>query len=268
MRLDVGSILGIVISLSAILLGNVLEGGHLAALFQPTALLIVAGGTVGATMLGLPLPVFLRAVRALRDVFSSAPQRDNSVLIEEIVEYAQKARREGIIALERPLEETNEPFLKKALMLAVDGADSKAMRENLDLIIEHYEDDKEQLAKVWESAGGYAPTIGIIGAVLGLIHVMQSLADVSAVGKGIAVAFVATIYGVAFANLLLLPVAAKLKLRLREEVKRLELMMEGALAIQEGMNPSLIREKLSSFSSEEQKKGEPRPDSERAPVST
>ncbi|MET0286562.1 MAG: flagellar motor protein [Polyangiales bacterium] len=268
MRLDVGSILGIAIGLSAILLGNMLEGGHLSALFQPTALLIVAGGTVGATMLGFPLPVFVRAVRALRDVFTSPPQQDNNSLIEEIVEYAQKARREGIIALERPLETANEPFLKKALLLAVDGADSKSMRDNLELIIEHYEDDKEQLAKVWEAAGGYAPTIGIIGAVLGLIHVMQSLSDVSAVGRGIAVAFVATIYGVSLANLLLLPVAAKLKLRLREETKRLELMMEGALAIQEGLNPSLIREKLSSFYQETRKKSEAGGVSTRAEVRT
>ncbi len=268
MRLDVGSVLGIAIGLSAILLGNLLEGGHLAALFQPTALLIVAGGTTGATMLGFPLPVFVRGIRALRDVFSSPPQHDNGVLIDEIVEYAQKARREGIIALERPLEESREPFLKKALLLAVDGADSKAMRDNLELIIDHYEEDKEQLARVWEAAGGYAPTIGIIGAVLGLIHVMQSLSDVSAVGKGIAVAFVATIYGVSFANLLLLPVAAKLKLRLRDEIKRLELMMEGALAIQEGMNPSLIREKLSSFSAEERNKSEAGGVSTRAAVRT
>jgi chemotaxis protein MotA len=268
MKFDVGSVLGIGIGLSAILLGNLLEGGHITALVQPTALLIVVGGTVGATMLSFPLPVFVRAVRALRDVFSQQPQQDNAALIEEIVDYAQKARREGIIALESPLEQANEPFLKKALLLAVDGADSKAMRDNLELIIEHYEDDKEQLARVWESAGGYAPTIGIIGAVLGLIHVMQSLSDVSAVGKGIAVAFVATIYGVSAANLLLLPVAAKLKLRLREETKRLELMMEGALAIQEGMNPSLIREKLSSFYQEEAKKNEAGGVSARAEVRT
>jgi chemotaxis protein MotA len=135
--------------------------------------------------------------------------------------------------------------------MAVDGADSKTMRDNLELLIVHYEEDREKLAKVWESAGGYAPTIGIIGAVMGLIHVMQSLSDVSKVGKGIAVAFVATIYGVALANLLLLPVAFKLKLRLKAETKLLEMMMEGALAIQEGMNPSLIREKLQGFYQEE-----------------
>lgn len=253
MKVDVGSLLGIAVGCSAILLGNALEGGHLAALFQPTALLIVLGGTLGATMLGFPLPVFARAVRALRAVFSE-DKHDPMRVIEEIVEYAQKARRDGIIALERPIENASDPFLRRALLLAVDGADSKTMRENLELIIAHFEEDKEQLAKVWESAGGYAPTMGIIGAVMGLIHVMQSLADVSAVGKGIAVAFVATIYGVAIANLLLLPVAFKLKVKLKAETKLLEMMMEGALAIQEGTNPSLIREKLSGFYRKEKSK--------------
>jgi chemotaxis protein MotA len=250
--MDVGSLLGIILGLSAILLGNVLEGGHLSSLFQPTALLIVVGGTIGATLLGFPLHVFVKAVRALRSVFLDE-RRDTGRIIDEIVEYAQKARRDGIIALEDPLERASDPFLRRALMMAVDGADSKTMRDNLELLIVHYEEDREKLAKVWESAGGYAPTIGIIGAVMGLIHVMQSLSDVSKVGTGIAVAFVATIYGVAMANLLFLPVAFKLKLKLKAETKLLEMMMEGALAIQEGMNPSLIREKLQGFYQEEQK---------------
>jgi chemotaxis protein MotA len=149
------------------------------------------------------------------------------------------------------VEDSSEPFLRKAMMMAIDGADSKSMRDNLELIIDRAEEDKERLAKVWESAGGFAPTIGIVGAVLGLIHVMQNLADVSQVGSGIAVAFVATIYGVSLANLLFLPVAAKLKLRARSEIILLELMMEGALAIQEGMKPNLVREKLEAFYHEE-----------------
>jgi chemotaxis protein MotA len=246
MKLDVGSLLGIAVGLGAVLVGNALEGGHISALVQPTALLIVAGGTLGATLLGFPLPVFIQAVKALREVFSD-DRRDAQAIIDEIVGYGQKARRDGIIAIEEQIESASDPFLYKALLMAVDGADSKTMRDNLELMISHFEDEKEKLAKVWESAGGYAPTIGIIGAVMGLIHVMQNLADVSAVGRGIAVAFVATIYGVALANLLLLPVAFKLKLKLKAQTKLLEMMMEGALAIQEGMNPSLVREKLSSF---------------------
>jgi chemotaxis protein MotA len=249
---DLGSILGIVLGFSAILLGNALEGGHLSALYQPTALLIVLGGTMGATMLGVPLKVFLAAMMALKDVFLES-KRDAGALIDEIVEYAHKARRDGIISLEQLVEQSNEPFLKKAMLMAIDGADSKTMRDNLELIIDRADEDKERLAKVWESAGGFAPTIGIIGAVMGLIHVMQNLSNVAAVGSGIAVAFVATIYGVSFANLLFLPAAAKLKLRIRAEITLLELMMEGALAIQEGMKPNLVREKLEAFNHEEKK---------------
>lgn len=246
MKLDIGSLLGIAVGLGAVLVGNALEGGHISALVQPTALLIVAGGTFGATLLGFPLSVVVEAGRALREVLFDQ-HRDVRAIIDEIVAYGQKARRDGIIAIEEQVQSASDPFLSKALMMAVDGADSKTMRDNLELMISHFEEDREKLAKVWESAGGYAPTIGIIGAVMGLIHVMQNLADVSAVGKGIAVAFVATIYGVALANLLLLPVAFKLKLRVKAETKLMEMMMEGALAIQEGMNPSLVREKLSSF---------------------
>lgn len=244
--MDVGSILGILLGFTAILLGNAMEGGHLSSLFQPTALFIVLGGTIGATMAGVPLKVFVRAVKALRDVFIES-KKDSSQLIDEICEYAHKARRDGIISLEDTIEGSSEEFLKKAMLMAIDGADSKTMRENLEQIIDRVEEDQEHIAKVWESAGGFAPTIGIIGAVMGLIHVMQNLADVSHVGSGIAVAFVATIYGVALANLLFLPVAQKLKLRVREEITRLELMMEGALAIQEGMKPNLVREKLDAF---------------------
>lgn len=247
--MEVGTILGLVIGFSAILLGNALEGGHLGALFQPTALLIVVGGTIGATLVGTPLPVFVKAVRAAREVFVDRP-RDRALLVQTLVEYAQKARRDGIIALENALALEQDAFLKKAMMMTIDGLDSKTMRENLELVITHIEDEREKLPKVWESAGGYAPTIGIIGAVMGLIHVMQNLSNVSAVGAGIAVAFVATIYGVTFANLLLLPIAAKMKGKLRDDIATLELILTGALAIQEGQNPNLIRDKLEHFASD------------------
>ncbi len=248
--MDLGSVLGILIGFGAILLGNALEGGHIGALIQPTAMLIVLGGTIGATMLGFPLNVFIKACKGMRDVILDK-KRDHKKLVDEIVEYAQKARRDGIIALEGVVQNASDPFLKKALMMAIDGADSKMMRDNLELVITHTEDDKEKIPKVWEAAGGYSPTIGIIGAVMGLIHVMQNLADVAAVGAGIAVAFVATIYGVALANLMFLPAAGKLKLKVKAEITMLELMMEGALAIQEGQNPNLIREKLQGFHHDE-----------------
>jgi chemotaxis protein MotA len=244
--MDLASVLGLLVGVSAILLGNALEGGHITALVQPTAFLIVVGGTLGATMLGAPLPVFLRAVKALRGVFMHEP-RDMRKLVDEIVSYAQKARRDGIISLEGSVRETSEPFLRKALMMAIDGADSKTMRESLELAIAQIEEEGERLAKVWESAGGYAPTIGIIGAVMGLIHVMQNLADVSAVGAGIAVAFVATIYGVALANLVFLPASTKMKTKLEMEITTLEMILEGALAIQEGQSHHYVRDKLSAY---------------------
>jgi chemotaxis protein MotA len=244
--MDLASVIGLAIGLIAIVGGNALEGGHVGALIQPTAFLIVFGGTIGATMLGFPMPTFVAACKAFKVVFMNK-KTDPAKLVEEISEYAQRARRDGIIALEQVVANASHPFLTKALTMAVDGADSKSMRENLDLIIQHYEEEGDKPAKVWEAAGGYAPTIGIIGAVMGLIHVMQNLSDVGAVGRGIAVAFVATIYGVGMANLIFLPASAKLKLKHRQDVILMELMLEGSLAIQEGQNPNLIKEKLQAF---------------------
>lgn len=252
--MDVGSLVGLLMGLCAIVVGNIIEGGHSDSLLQPTAAMIVLGGTIGATMVSFPIPVFIRAVKELKAVFTEK-KRDPKKLIEEIVEYAQKARRDGIIALEQMVQKTSHPFLTKALTMAVDGADSKSMRENLELMLTHMEEDGEKPAKVWEAAGGFAPTIGIIGAVMGLIHVMQNLTDVGAVGRGIAVAFVATIYGLVSANLVFIPSSTKLKQRHRDEMISLELMLEGSLAIQEGQNPNLIREKLQAFYSEHETKG-------------
>jgi chemotaxis protein MotA len=254
--MDLGSVVGLVCGLAAILVGNAIEGGHIEALLQPTAAMIVLGGTIGATMVSYPMPVFVRACKSMKTVFSEK-KREPGKLIEEIVEYAQKARRDGIIALEQMVQKASHPFLTKALTMAVDGADSKSMRENLELMISHMEEEGEMPAKVWESAGGYSPTIGIIGAVMGLIHVMQNLSDVGAVGRGIAVAFVATIYGVGTANLVFLPAAGKLKLKHRADMIGMELMLEGALAIQEGQNPNLIKEKLQAFYSDQESKEKP-----------
>jgi chemotaxis protein MotA len=245
--MDKASILGIGVGVGAILVGNALEGGHISALIQPTAALIVVGGTIGATLIGFPLATFVTAMKSLKDVFFGSHDDDAGPLIQEITGYALKARRDGILSLEDQLPQVQHPFLRRALVMAVDGLDSKSMRENLEGMLDRLDEEGELPAKVWESAGGYAPTIGIIGAVMGLIHVMQNLSDVGAVGKGIAVAFVATIYGVGLANLVFLPAAGKLKLRHKSEIGRLNLMMEGALAIQEGQNPNLIAEKLSNL---------------------
>jgi chemotaxis protein MotA len=250
-----GTVIGLAVAIGSILIGNAVEGGHLSSLAQPTAAMIVVGGTIGATMVGFPLEMFIKGCKAFKVVFMGAHHGSSGVLVDEITQYAFTARKDGILALEQVLPKVADPFLKQALGMAVDGMDSKDMRENLELILGRLDEEGEKPAKVWEAAGGYSPTIGIIGAVMGLIHVMQNLSDVSKVGAGIAVAFVATIYGVALANILFLPASAKLKLFHKEEMARLELMMEGALAIQQGQNPNLIRDKLRGMGGAEANEG-------------
>ncbi|MCC6216272.1 MAG: flagellar motor protein [Polyangiaceae bacterium] len=241
--MDKASLIGLVLGLAAIFGGNVLEGGKLSQVLQPIAFIIVGGGTVGATLLQFPMGTFVGAMKGFKSVMSPPPSRIPR-LIEEIVGYATTARRDGILALESLAPKASDPFLSRALMMAVDGADSTQMRESLESTISHVEEAGEDQAKVWEAIGGYAPTVGIIGAVLGLIQVMQNLSDIEKVGHGIASAFVATIYGVAIANLIALPAAGKLKLRTRDEVATLTLALEGALAIQQGVNPKLLRDRL------------------------
>ena len=244
--MDIGTLLGILVGLGGILLGNFIEGGKLSQIAQPTAAMIVLGGTTGATMIQFPFATFVQAVKNIKIVFKP-PTHESSALLEEIIRYATTARKEGILALEPLVANASDPFLGKALSMAVDGADSAAMREMLEASIGQTEEQGEDVAKVFEAMGGYAPTVGIIGAVLGLIQVMQNLSDITKVGEGIAVAFVATIYGVGIANIVALPMAGKLKMRTREEVHLKLLMLEGALAIQQGMNPKLVRERLLVF---------------------
>jgi chemotaxis protein MotA len=250
--MDLATILGLVVGLGMILGGNAIEGGKLGQIAQPTAAMIVLGGTIGATMIQFPLATFIRAVKSVASVFKQ-PASHASKLIDEIVSYATTARKDGIVALETVAGNASDPFLKRALMMAVDGADSTAMRDALDISIGQLEEEGEDVAKVFEAAGGYAPTVGIIGAVLGLIQVMSHLSDIEKVGEGIATAFVATIYGVGFANIMCLPIAGKLKLRTREAVVVKQMMLEGALAILEGMNPKLVRERLTALTPHEAK---------------
>jgi chemotaxis protein MotA len=247
--MDKSSLAGIGIAIGGILLGLVLEGGKIAQLLQPTAALIVFGGTLGAVMLQFPLRVILAAVRRLAQVFVDN-SRSPVDLIEEITSYAHKARREGIVSLDKDAETIQDPFLKKALMLAVDGTEPQEIRSMMELELENQAEHHENIPRVFESAGGFSPTIGIIGAVLGLIQVMQHLDDISEVGRGIAVAFVATIYGVGAANLFFLPVAGKIKLRMRQEQTLREMMLEGVISILEGMNPRMIENKLAGFFAE------------------
>lgn len=241
-----GPLVGIVVALVAVLVGNMLEGGHVTALVGGPAAMIVLGGTLGAVIVQYPPATLKAAVMAAGKTFKKSGH-DNAALVEEIVRYANQARRDGILALEKVAGSASDPFLAKALMMAIDGADSNALRETMEIAIAQHEEHGEDGAKVFEAAGGYSPTVGIIGAVLGLIHVMGNLNDINAVGRGIAAAFVATIYGVAAANILFLPLGGRIKLQVREEVTRMEMTLVGVLAIQAGMNPKLVRERLAEF---------------------
>jgi chemotaxis protein MotA len=246
MSLDKASLIGIILALGGILAGLLLEGGNMSQVLQPTAAIIVFGGTLGAVMLQFPLAILLLAFRQLGSVFIN-PQRDPQTIINQLVQYAQMARREGIVSLDAELPQIEDSFLKRSLMLAVDGTEPQELRKMMELELDNQAEYEEQVPQVFESAGGFAPTIGIIGAVLGLIQTMQHLDKIDEVGKGIAVAFVATIYGVGSANLLYLPMAGKMKIRIRDEQIMREMQLEGVASILEGMNPRMLETKLLGF---------------------
>jgi chemotaxis protein MotA len=244
--MDKASIGGVFLAVAGILAGLLIEGGNLGQILQPTAALIVFGGTLGAVLLQFPITTVAAAFRSLAHVFA-APRKHNDQLILLLVSFANKARRNGVVSLDADLQTIQDPFLKKSLMLAVDGTEPndlrKIMRVSLDSTMEH----EERLPMVFESAGGFSPTIGILGAVLGLIQVMHHLDNMQEVGRGIAVAFVATIYGVGIANLFFLPFAGKMRIRIRDGQQRREMMLEGVISILEGMNPRMLEVKLASF---------------------
>jgi len=246
MRIDKSTVIGILIALLGIGAGLVIEGGKIAQVLQPTAAMIVFGGTLGAVMVQFPLSVVLQAFWQLREVVFN-PARQPDALIQNLLRYAHKARKEGLLSLDAELNKIQEPFLKESLMLAVDGVPVEDLRKMMELQLDYRGEKDERIPKVFEAAAGYSPTIGIIGAVLGLIQVMQHLQNINEVGKGIAVAFVATIYGVGAANLLFLPWAGKLRTRIREKQVINEMTLEAVLAIAEGMNPRALEMQLGSF---------------------
>ena len=244
--MDKSTIAGIVLAVGGILAGLLLEGGKIAQVLQPTAAMIVLGGTIGAVMVQFPLPTVVQAFKKLAWVFLDKGE-DPRQLVETLVLFAHRARKNGIVSLDSELEKIEDPFLKKALMLAVDGIEPDELRKMMELELDNQAENAEKVAQVFESAGGFAPTIGIIGAVLGLIQVMQHLSNIDEVGKGIAVAFVATIYGVGSANLLFLPSSGKLKIKGREEQILREMTIEGVISILEGMNPRILETKLLGY---------------------
>ncbi len=244
--MDWASLAGILLGLFGILLGQLLEGGHLDSLLQPAAFAVVFVGTSGAVLLQSGLASFLRGVGMARWIFSP-PDNHDGKLRHDINTWSMTARREGLLSLERYLDEVRDEFIAKGLTLIIDGVDPYKMREILDVDISSYERRERQAAKVWESAGGYAPTIGILGAVLGLIHVMENLGDPGKLGGGIAVAFVATIYGVGLANLVFLPIASKLKAIIAEEVRRREMLSDLFCGIAAGENARVLEERLAAY---------------------
>ncbi len=258
--MDIASIGGIILALVGILAGMMIEGGSISQITQPTAAMIVLGGTAGAVMLQFPMNIFLAACKDVVKVFMHSGS-DGEAILAQIVEFANKARKSGIVSLDSDLGSISDPFLKQALMLAVDGTEPEEVRNIMQLELDNRSEIDEKIPAVFEAAGGYSPTIGIIGAVLGLIQVMKNLDNIDEVGRGIATAFVATIYGVAVANLLCLPAAGKLKFRHREEVMQKEMILEGVISILEGMNPRMIEMKLRTYllGSKPQEAGDAKP---------
>jgi chemotaxis protein MotA len=256
-RIDWSTVAGIPLGMGLVALGQALEGGSLRSIVQLTAGLIVVGGTAGAVLVSFTLHDVAQAIRSLRSVVLDSYEPVEET-IAQIVRLATKARRQGLIALEDDLDDTTDVFLRKSLSHAVDGARPQTVREMMELEIVHQEEHDEAPARVYDAAGGYSPTMGILGAVLGLIQVMAHLNEPEKLGSGIAVAFVATVYGVGLANLVYLPIATKLRLRARRMARRRELMMEGVLAIQDGLNPRLVEEKLRAFLARAEQPATPR----------
>ena len=245
-RADLATFAGLAVAVGGILGGLLLEKGSIQDVAQGTAAMIVIGGTLGAVLVTTPLPVFRRALKRLGSVLFEE-NVSTTATIEALIQYASKARKNGIVSLESEATTIPDPFLRKALNLAVDGTDLQEIRKMMEIDINLSEQMAEAEARVWDAAGGYAPTVGIIGAVMGLIQVMKHLEDIKEVGHGIAVAFVATVYGVGLANLFFLPAASKIRARMRNASILQEMTLEGITGIVEGLNPTLIRLKLSSF---------------------
>ena len=244
--MDITTIAGVAVAIGCILLGQLLEGGRVGSIVQGTAALIVFGGTIGAVLVSYPLKDFVRGLK-LAGMALRTKKSDLEQVVQQIVELAGVARRDGVLALEQRLPAINDNFLKRAVGFIVDGVDAAVTRDALETEIAGHFEENTVGAKVFEAAGGFAPTIGILGAVLGLIHVMENLNDPTKLGGGIATAFVATVYGVGSANILFLPIATKIKRKLSLEKERSILIAEGVLSIQAGLNPRVLEEKIRAY---------------------
>ena len=244
--MDLLSILGLVIGFGMILIGQYLEGGHLATLINGPALMIVLGGSTGAILLQSPFATFQRAIRLSQWIFHP-PTYEVTGSIQRLMHWSSVARKEGLLALEKLIEKEPDRFIRKGMQLLVDGNEPEVIRETMEIELISREDNDIQAANVFESMGSYTPTLGILGAVMGLIHVMGNLAEPDQLGSGIAVAFVATIYGVGFANLIFIPMGNKLKAIIKQQSQFREMLIEGVVAIAEGENPRAMQGRLSGF---------------------
>ena len=244
--MDWASLIGLALALAGVLLGHGLDGGKLASLVQPAAFAIVIIGTAGAVLLQTETPTFVRAMKMLRWVFQPPPSQ-RQALARDIAMWSSLARRDGLLALEQHMLDTRDPFVQKGLRLMIDGIHPDKLRGLMEAEVTAYEFAQRQAAKVWESAAGYSPTIGILGAVLGLIHVMENLSDPSKLGAGIAVAFVSTVYGVGLANLFFYPVGNKLKSIVAETVTQYEILTEVFYDIASGDHSRVIDERVASL---------------------
>ncbi len=244
--MDFLSIIGIIVGIGMVLVGQSLDGGHLATLLNGPALLIVLGGSTGAILLQSPVPTFIRAIKLAKWVFAP-PSNQVDESIKRLMHWSSVARKEGLLALEALVEKEPDMFIRKGMQLLVDGNEPDVIRETMEIELITKEDNDIQAARVFDSMGAYTPTLGILGAVMGLIHVMGNLAEPDKLGSGIAVAFVATIYGVGFANLVFLPMGNKLKAIIKKEAQFREMLIEGIVAIAEGENPRAMQGRLSGF---------------------
>lgn len=244
--MDWGSLGGLALALLGILVGQAIEGGHVSSLVQPAAFLIVVFGTLGAVLLQSKPESFLLGIRMMQQVFKPA-QDDRQYLTKRINIWSNQARKDGLFSLEPEMAKESDPFIKKGLRLMIDGTHPDKIREIIAIDMYYYESQQRSAAKIWDAAGGYAPTVGILGAVLGLIHVMENLSDPSKLGSGIAVAFVATIYGVGLANLVFLPIANKLRANIQFEVMRREMLLNAWVSIAKGDHPRVVEERLHGY---------------------
>jgi len=244
--LDFLSIFGLVLALCAVLVGAVLKGAGVMALVSAAAFMIVVVGTIAAILVQTPAPVMRRALGIFPWVMRP-PVRDGNLLIAKIVEWSNTARKQGLLGLEPMIDREPDPFVKKALQLLVDGSEPDAISNVMNVELHVREHADITAAKVFEGMGVYSPTLGIIGAVLGLMAVMQNLADPTRLGHGIAAAFTATVYGIGLANLFFLPVSAKLKVIIHRQTQMREMVIDGMLSIAQGENPRAIESKLQGY---------------------